>query len=121
MKHTSKIHRFSVWAPQRKKISLKLDDRDFLMEGPSEHGWWSTEVEHAAHGSDYSFLVDDIDYSYPDPRSLWQPNGVHAVSDSNAADCPSSWFAQAPGKALYDQSRGEIQRAASPQALAVGY
>jgi len=80
MKHTSKIHRFSVWAPQRKKISLKLDDRDFLMEGPSEHGWWSTEVEHAAHGSDYSFLVDDIDYSYPDPRSLWQPNGVHAAS-----------------------------------------
>jgi maltooligosyltrehalose trehalohydrolase len=44
------------------------------------HGWWSAEVTDAGHGSDYAFLLDDDMQPYPDPRSQWQPHGVHGVS-----------------------------------------
>ena len=50
-----------------------------------------------------------------------QPNRVHATPDSNAADCHSVPFALAPEKAVYDGDGLEKQRAASPQALAVGH
>ena len=44
------------------------------------------------------------------------------MSDSHSQPtAPSSSFAQAPGKALYGESRVGTQRAASPQALAVGH
>ena len=29
---------------------------------------------------DYAFLLDDDPTPYPDPRSLWQPKGVHGPS-----------------------------------------
>jgi maltooligosyltrehalose trehalohydrolase len=44
------------------------------------HGWWHADVEEAHHGSDYGFLLDDDPKPYPDPRSEWQPNGVHGLS-----------------------------------------
>jgi maltooligosyltrehalose trehalohydrolase len=47
---------------------------------PGAHGWWSVAVASAGHGSDYAFLLDDDPHPYPDPRSLWQPLGVHAPS-----------------------------------------
>ena len=50
-----------------------------------------------------------------------QPNGVHAPPDSNAADCHSVPFAQVPEKTGYDGNGVEGQRAASPQASAVGH
>jgi maltooligosyltrehalose trehalohydrolase len=50
------------------------------MEGPDGHGWWKTVVEDAGPGSDYGFVLDDDPAVYPDPRSLWQPNGVHGLS-----------------------------------------
>jgi maltooligosyltrehalose trehalohydrolase len=50
------------------------------MEGPDERGWWKAKVEDAGPGSDYGFLLDDDPAVYPDPRSLWQPHGVHGLS-----------------------------------------
>jgi maltooligosyltrehalose trehalohydrolase len=38
-------------------------------------------------GSDYGYLFDGDAKAYPDPRSRWQPNGVHNLSrvyDDNA-------------------------------------
>ncbi len=29
---------------------------------------------------DYSFVLDDDPTAYPDPRSAWQPHGVHGAS-----------------------------------------
>jgi maltooligosyltrehalose trehalohydrolase len=43
-------------------------------------GWWAADVEGAGHGTDYAFLVDEDLQPYPDPRSLWQPYGVHGAS-----------------------------------------
>jgi maltooligosyltrehalose trehalohydrolase len=57
------------------------------MHGPDEQGWWRAELEAAAAGTDYAYVLDDDPQPYPDPRSLWQPNGVHGMSrvyDQNA-------------------------------------
>lgn len=50
------------------------------MEGPDDDGWWRRDVDNAVPGSDYGFLIDDDPKAYPDPRSLWQPHGVHSLS-----------------------------------------
>jgi len=43
----------------------------------SEDGWWSGPP--LTHGDDYAFVVDGRG-PYPDPRSPWQPHGVHGNS-----------------------------------------
>ena len=74
------MHRFEVWAPLVKKMAVHVAGARPAMQGPDERGWWRVEVEAAGPGSDYGFLVDDDAKAYPDPRSLWQANGVHALS-----------------------------------------
>ncbi len=69
---------FEVWAPKAKKMELYLKDQRMLMEA-GEHGWWSLEAPEAGPGSDYGFCIDG-EGPYPDPRSFWQPNGVHGLS-----------------------------------------
>lgn len=73
------MHRFQVWAPQAKAVDVDIDNEFFPMtEG--EGGWWSAEVEKATVGTDYAFRIDGEGPSVPDPRSLWQPEGVHGPS-----------------------------------------
>jgi maltooligosyltrehalose trehalohydrolase len=74
------MHRFSVWAPLPRTMAVQVDGSLFPMQGPNEYGWWSANIHAARPGSDYGFLVDEDEKAYPDPRSLWQPNGVHALS-----------------------------------------
>lgn len=74
------MHRFAVWSPLAKRISLHVAGTVHPMEGPDDRGWRWLELSHATHGTDYGFLVDDDPKVYPDPRSPWQPNGVHARS-----------------------------------------
>jgi maltooligosyltrehalose trehalohydrolase len=45
-----------------------------------DDGWWSAEVSSATSGTEYGFHIDGSETAYPDPRSQWQPNGVHALS-----------------------------------------
>ena len=59
---------------------MKVGDRMHAMEGPDERGRWKATVEDAGPGSDYGFLLDGDPTVYPDPRSAWQPNGVHGRS-----------------------------------------
>jgi maltooligosyltrehalose trehalohydrolase len=44
----------------------------------SARGWWSADVE-ADHGASYGFSLDGGEV-LPDPRSAWQPDGVHGLS-----------------------------------------
>ena len=74
------MHQFEVWAPNAKKISVQVDGTPYAMQGPDQHGYWLAAVEQAGPGSDYGFLLDDEPKPYPDPRSQWQPNGVHGLS-----------------------------------------
>ena len=74
------MHEFTVWAPKEKHVSVKVGDHVHAMEGPDEQGWWRVTVVDAGPGSDYGFLLGDDPAVCPDPRSAWQPNGVHGLS-----------------------------------------
>jgi maltooligosyltrehalose trehalohydrolase len=74
------VHRFSVWAPRAGTVGLVLpaDGRRLRME-PGSDGVWSLDVPEAGDGTDYAFGVDGGP-ARPDPRSGWQPRGVHEAS-----------------------------------------
>jgi maltooligosyltrehalose trehalohydrolase len=74
------MHEFTVWAPVAQRVSVKVGDGLHAMEGPDKRGWWKAVVEDARPGTDYGFQLGEDEAMYPDPRSLWQPNGVHAMS-----------------------------------------
>lgn len=74
------MHEFSVWAPRAIKMTVKVGDATYSMDSPDEMGWWRVAVESAQAGTDYGFLIDDDTTAYPDPRSQWQPHGVHGLS-----------------------------------------
>lgn len=61
-------------------MAVRVDGTDYPMNGPSQRGFWTANVEAAGHGSDYAFLLDDDPTPYPDPRSFWQPKDVHSSS-----------------------------------------
>ncbi|MFE0526914.1 malto-oligosyltrehalose trehalohydrolase [Micromonospora parva] len=96
---------FSVWAPDATRVRLRLaGDTDHEMRA-ADDGWWRVEVPDA--GLDYSFLLNDDETPLPDPRSPWQPAGVHGPSrryDHSAfAWTDSSWTGrQLPGSILYE-------------------
>ena len=74
------MHRFEVWAPFARSMSLQAGGEVYVMDGPYERGWWRLDVESAGPATDYGFLIDDDSHPYPDPRSPWQPDGVHGLS-----------------------------------------
>jgi maltooligosyltrehalose trehalohydrolase len=74
------VHRFEIWAPSAKHISVSAAGAIQAMNGPDHSGWWTLDLEDAGSGADYGFLIDDDAKPYPDPRSQWQPNGVHGLS-----------------------------------------
>lgn len=74
------MHKFTVWAPDAKKMAVKIGDALYPMNGPDESGWWNASVEAAGSGTDYGFVLEDDPTPYPDPRGLWQPQGVHGPS-----------------------------------------
>ncbi|HLI76348.1 MAG TPA: malto-oligosyltrehalose trehalohydrolase [Acidobacteriaceae bacterium] len=82
------MHEFKVWAPRAQTMRIQVNGGEpQAMKGPEHHGWWKLCVEDAGPGTDYAFFIDDDSTAYPDPRSMWQPKGVHAASrvyDQNA-------------------------------------
>jgi len=93
------MQRFEVWAPLAKSLSVQINDRAIPMNGPDGQGWWRIKIDDAGPGTDYGFLIDDDPKPYPDPRSQWQPNGVHALSrvyDQCAYQWTDRLFQQAP-------------------------
>ena len=42
-------------------------------------GWWAADIAGLGHGDDYAFEIDGAG-PFPDPRSVWQPAGVHGPS-----------------------------------------
>jgi maltooligosyltrehalose trehalohydrolase len=69
---------FQVWAPYAKSVQLELAGRRAPMMA-GELGWWRVEVADAPAGTDYGFVLDGGG-PLPDPRSPWQPYGVHGLS-----------------------------------------
>jgi maltooligosyltrehalose trehalohydrolase len=70
--------RIRVWAPHAQTVIFDCAGRQVPMER-AEDGWWSTPSP--AHPFDYCFRVDGGP-PLPDPRSPFQPEGVHGRSRS---------------------------------------
>ncbi|MEU7907540.1 malto-oligosyltrehalose trehalohydrolase [Actinoplanes sp. NPDC049118] len=97
--------RFEVWAPE-KAVRLHIDGTDREMER-GDDGWWRADVPEAGHGTDYAYLLSDHDGPLPDPRSAWQPGGVHGPSrvyDHSAFGwTDGAWTGRRlPGSVLYE-------------------
>ncbi|MCF8050572.1 MAG: malto-oligosyltrehalose trehalohydrolase [Desulfobacterales bacterium] len=67
-----------IWAPEAEALTLDCGDRRVNM-AKSAAGWWTLDAPFIDHGVDYAFRVDG-DGPFPDPRSAWQPQGVHGPS-----------------------------------------
>ncbi|GIJ76774.1 maltooligosyltrehalose trehalohydrolase [Micromonospora phaseoli] len=96
---------FTVWAPEASRVRLRLPGAADHEMRAGRGGWWRVEVPGA--GPDYSFVLDDDDRALPDPRSAWQPAGVHGPSriyDHAAFSwTDESWTGrQLPGSVLYE-------------------
>jgi maltooligosyltrehalose trehalohydrolase len=74
------VTEFAVWAPQAHRVRLRLVDGDDHELHRTTDGWWSLDVPSAGPGTDYAFLLNDAGQALPDPRSAWQPAGVHGPS-----------------------------------------
>jgi maltooligosyltrehalose trehalohydrolase len=69
---------FSVWAPFAKSVELVTADRRAAMQRDGE-GYWRTEFEASGARHGYKYSIDG-GKPLPDPRSRWQPDGVHGNS-----------------------------------------
>jgi maltooligosyltrehalose trehalohydrolase len=66
-----------LWAPLARTVAIRTATGDLALSEESD-GYWSAQGE-LAPGTDYSVVLDDTDPA-PDPRSRWQPDGVHNAS-----------------------------------------
>lgn len=108
------MHKFRVWAPRAKRVSVLVDGQCHAMERESRD-WWGATVETAGAGSRYGFLIDEDATPVPDPRSARQPDGVHGLSEvvDHAAFSWSdqAWRPPALGSAvIYELHAGTFTR-----------
>lgn len=68
----------TVWAPHARRVELEYGGSRRRMYR-QEDGEWRLEVPQLKHGEDYAFHLDGAG-PFPDPRSRWQPQGVHGPS-----------------------------------------
>ena len=69
---------FRVWAPKATTVEIALDNTRIPMT-PCAGDWWTVDVPEAGSGTDYTLRLDG-GQPLPDPRSCWQPHGVHGPS-----------------------------------------
>ncbi len=73
-----------VWAPAAERVEIEVTGAGrFRMLGERDGWWsWSPPTEVCPHGQpiDYAFVLDGAEPALPDPRSPWQPHGVHGPS-----------------------------------------
>jgi maltooligosyltrehalose trehalohydrolase len=73
------MNELRVWAPKAKRVEVQAGGaRRKLVE--DTRGWWRLPGPQAETGADYAFIVDGEEPPLPDPRSPWQPHGVHGPS-----------------------------------------
>ncbi|MCC6493607.1 MAG: malto-oligosyltrehalose trehalohydrolase [Pirellulales bacterium] len=66
-----------VWAPEARSVEVLVGGERMALERVDE--WWTVDLPYAGEPVDYSIIVDGGP-ALPDPRSNWQPRGVHQAS-----------------------------------------
>ncbi|HEX4769198.1 MAG TPA: malto-oligosyltrehalose trehalohydrolase [Bryobacteraceae bacterium] len=78
------MYTFRVWAPNAENLAVQIgpaaqaNQAGYPMQ-KAERGWWSATVPDAGPGVEYRFAIDGGE-ALPDPRSEWQPQGIHGPS-----------------------------------------
>lgn len=67
-----------MWAPRATRVEVQTRGRQHLLDR-RDGGWHSLDDPQAQASDDYCFVLDD-GRPLPDPRSAWQPHGVHGGS-----------------------------------------
>jgi maltooligosyltrehalose trehalohydrolase len=83
----------TVWAPFAKSVELVTPERRFALR-KGLLGDWQNEVDVSELQQGYRYSIDGGE-PLPDPRSQWQPDGVHG--SSHVIDCPLRDAARAQG------------------------
>ena len=96
---------FELWAPTARRVRLRLGDDTVELTRDGD-GWWRASAD-APPGTDYAYLLDDSDTPRPDPRSRWQPAGVHGPSRVYDEDAFAWSDADWAGRDLVDASQFE--------------
>src|SRR5450755_4001107 len=99
------MHEFRVWAPRPKRVEAVIGERRMPMRRAGG-GWWACRADRAGPGSDYAFVLDG-GTPRPDPRSAFQPQGVHGpsrvVDHTSFTWHDSGWRGvPLPGSVLYE-------------------
>jgi len=68
----------SVWAPSARSVELVTPERRVPLH-PRAAGYWQIEVDDSVLAHGYRYSIDGGE-PIPDPRSMWQPDGVHGAS-----------------------------------------
>ena len=69
---------FRVWALRAGTVDLAISGRNLPMRAAGG-GWFEVSDPEVQPGDRYRFVLDGGD-ALPDPRSMWQPEGVHGPS-----------------------------------------
>ena len=70
-----------LWSPFAKTAELLIDDSKKLPLDKQEFGYWSLTTDEIKPGTRYKFILDESRV-FPDPASLFQPEGVHGPSEA---------------------------------------
>ena len=84
---------FSVWAPAARSVELVLTSMRVAMRADG-NGYWRIELDAPSERGGYKYAIDGGD-PLPDPRSRWQPDGVHG--NSHVVDASALRRLQRPG------------------------
>jgi maltooligosyltrehalose trehalohydrolase len=92
--------KLEVWAPSARSVELVTQDRRVALhpaDPQSTHaaGYWQAEVEASLLTDGYRYSLDGA-APLPDPRSRWQPAGVHGSSHVVQLPPISAQFRAAP-------------------------
>jgi maltooligosyltrehalose trehalohydrolase len=97
---------FEVWAPDHERVRIRILGTDHDLHRLDD-GWWRVAIPGAVPGTDYAYLLGADDTPLPDPRSRWQPAGVHGRSrvydDSAYQWSDAAWTGrQLAGSVVYE-------------------
>lgn len=95
------VVRFETWSPSAKTVDVEIFERNENRESlvrkhalsKGDHGFWSADVDGINAGALYRYSIDGQP-GRPDPRSRFQPFGVHGPSqviDPQYAWTDSKW------------------------------
>jgi maltooligosyltrehalose trehalohydrolase len=77
---------FRVWAPQRERVDVVLEDGRSARLQREDGGYFATLVDGVEPGALYRYRLDGEDRAYPDPASRFQPSGPHGPSEVVSAE-----------------------------------